>query len=158
MASADPRDPQYGKVFTPTADVQTITITGSPTGGTYTLSFGGQTTSALAFNANAAAIQAALQALSTIGSGKVAVTGTGPFLATFSLYGLQGAITATGSLTGGTSPAVAVVHTTKGTPTLGSTSRAGAKTVLNMHALKSQRITASDSDAHYTANGAMYHE
>jgi hypothetical protein len=52
MASADPRDPQYGKVFVPTADVQTITVSGVPTGGTYKLTFNGQSTANLAYNAN----------------------------------------------------------------------------------------------------------
>lgn len=66
----------------PTNEVQTLTIT-SATGGTYTLTFNGQTTSSLAYNANAAAIQTALRALSTIGSGNVNVSGSGPFTITF---------------------------------------------------------------------------
>lgn len=41
---------------------------------TYTLTFGGQATSALADSADAATVQAALEALSTIGSGGVVVT------------------------------------------------------------------------------------
>lgn len=158
MASADPRDPEYGAAFVPVSDVQTITIVGSPTGGTYTLSFNGQTTSAIAFNASASTIQTDLQALSTIGTGKVAVTGTGPFSATFSLYGLQSPMTATGSLTGGTTPHVTVTHATPGTPTLGSTSRAGTRNVLDMYRQTVVQITASDSDNHYTANGDLYHE
>jgi hypothetical protein len=39
---------------------QRITISGSPTGGSFTLSFDGQTTGAIAFNADAAAVQSAL--------------------------------------------------------------------------------------------------
>lgn len=42
--------------------------------GTFTLSLGGQTTSALAANASAATIQTALEGLSTIGTGNVLVT------------------------------------------------------------------------------------
>jgi hypothetical protein len=157
MASADPRDPQYGKVFVPTADVQTITVSGTPAGGTYKLTFNGQSTANLAYNANNTTIQTALRTLT--GDAGLLVTGVGPFVVTFAAYGRQGDITATAvALTGGTSPTVTVVHTTKGTPALGSTSRAGSRTVLNMHALKSQRITATDVDAHYTANGAQYHE
>lgn len=159
MASADPRDPEYGAPFVPVSDVQTITIVGSPTGGTYTLSFNGQTTSGIAYNASASAIQTALQGLSTIGSGKVAVTGTGPFLATFSLYGFQALITASGtSLTGGTTPHLTVVHSTPGTPAVGSTSRAGVRNVLDMYRQTVVQITATDVDDHYTANGDMYHE
>lgn len=56
-------------------EVQLLTPGGTISGGTWTITFGGQTTSALAYNAAAAAIQAALEALSTIGTGNVAVTG-----------------------------------------------------------------------------------
>lgn len=54
-----------------TNEVQTLTI--NATGGTFTGTFGGQTTTALAYNATAAVVQAALEALSSIGSGNVAV-------------------------------------------------------------------------------------
>ena len=52
-------------------EVQSITI--DATGGTFTITFSGQTTAALAFNASAAVVLAALEALSTIGAGNVAV-------------------------------------------------------------------------------------
>src|SRR5262245_46081762 len=58
-----------------TNEVQTVTITGSPTGGTFTLTFGGQTTAPIAYNATAVQVQAALEALSTIGFPNVRVTG-----------------------------------------------------------------------------------
>ena len=45
------------------------------TGGTYTLSFGGQTTAPIAYNASAATVQAALRALAPIGAGGVTVSG-----------------------------------------------------------------------------------
>jgi hypothetical protein len=108
-------------VTTDTAEVQTITITGSPTGGTWTATYKGQTTSALPYNASAATVQSALAGLSTIGTGNVAVTGNagGPYAVKF-----QGdlaatdttAITVSGSFTGGTSPSIAVAETTKGAP------------------------------------------
>ncbi|WP_162668091.1 polymorphic toxin-type HINT domain-containing protein [Gemmata massiliana] len=93
--------------------VQVIKLTGSPTGGTFTLSFGGSTTSALAYNASAATVQTALAALTSIGSGNVqvlAAAGGGwevRFIGTkASTY--QSAITGSGAgLTGGSSPAVA---------------------------------------------------
>lgn len=101
-------------------EVQTLTISGAPTGGTYTLSYAGQTTAAIAYNADAAAIQAALIALSTIGASDVVVTGAGPFVITFggALAGQDLAtITADGALlTGGSSPDAAVVETTAGAP------------------------------------------
>jgi len=68
-----------------TDEVQTVTIGGSPTGGTFTLTFIGQTTSAIAYNASAATVQTALQALSTIGTGNATVAGSagGPYTVTF---------------------------------------------------------------------------
>jgi len=87
---------------------------GGATGGTFTLTFGGQTTSALAYNANAAAVKAALEALSTIGSGKVEVTAiTGGFEVYMkgALAGNHDQITGdVSSLTGATSPAVTDVN------------------------------------------------
>ena len=56
-------------------EVQRITITGTPTGGTFTLTFQGQTTAGIAFNANAAAVVAALEALSNVDAGEVTATG-----------------------------------------------------------------------------------
>lgn len=52
-------------------EVQTLTI--NATGGTFTGTFGGQTTAAVAYNATAAVLKAALEALSTIGTGNVDV-------------------------------------------------------------------------------------
>ncbi|WP_052280796.1 head decoration protein [Nocardia vulneris] len=102
-------------------EVQTVTITGSPTGGTFTLTYSGQTTAGIAFNAAASAVQSALVALSNIGTGDVTVTGSagGPYTVTFA-----GALadqnvaqmTASGaSLTGGSSPSVNVATATGGT-------------------------------------------
>lgn len=104
------------------SEVQTITITGTPSGGTFTLTYAGQTTAPIAYNANAGAVQSALQALSTVGSGAVTVGGGPgpgtPYVATFTgiLAGLNLAqMSASGaSLTGGTSPLVAVTTTTPG--------------------------------------------
>ena len=45
------------------------------TGGTFTLSFGGETTAPIAYNAPPATVQAALRALASIGSGGVTVSG-----------------------------------------------------------------------------------
>ena len=50
-------------------------------GGTFTLAYSGQQTAPLAFDASAADVQAALEALSRVGAGNVAVSGPdgGPF-------------------------------------------------------------------------------
>lgn len=100
------------------AEVQTMTISGTPTGGTYKLGFRGAETAALAYNANAAAITSALEALTTIGAGNVVVTGTGPYTITFaSALGTDNqpmVVLVNNSLTGGTSPTVTIVQTTRG--------------------------------------------
>lgn len=56
-------------------EIQVLTLTASAYFGTFTLTFSGQTTAAIAYNANAATVQAALIALSNIGPAEVAVTG-----------------------------------------------------------------------------------
>lgn len=102
-----------------TDEVQTVTISGSPTGGTFTLTFGGQTTTALAYNATAGDVRRALEALSTIGEGNVTVSGNagGPYIVTF-VYDLgsanQAIMTAAHTFTGGSSPNIAVAETTAG--------------------------------------------
>lgn len=55
--------------------VQNLNL-GGATGGTFTLTFGANTTPALAFNITAAQLQTALEALASIGSGNVLVTGS----------------------------------------------------------------------------------
>jgi hypothetical protein len=71
--------------------------TGVPESGTYTLTFGGDTTSAIDAAATAGAIQTALNALSAISSaGGVSVTGelADHFTVRFTTAGTQGSITA----------------------------------------------------------------
>mgnify|MGYP001560029233 CR=1 FL=1 len=58
-----------------TNEQQTITITGTPTGGTFTLTWDGKTTAGIAFNASAATVVSALEALSNIDVGDVSATG-----------------------------------------------------------------------------------
>lgn len=69
-----------------TDEVQTLTEGGSGLT-SFTISFGGQTTASLDDDATAAQVQAALEALSTIGEGNVTVTGgplaSGPFTVAF---------------------------------------------------------------------------
>lgn len=59
-------------------EVQRLTMTGSPTGGTFTLTFGANTTSALPYTASPSAVETALTGLASIGAGNLSVTGT-PF-------------------------------------------------------------------------------
>lgn len=99
-------------------EIQSITITGSPTGGSFVLRFGGQNTSALNWNCTNAQVQTALEALSSIGVGNVLVTG-GPGPATAFTVEFQGTLAylsqatitlQTNSLTGGSSPNVVIAE------------------------------------------------
>lgn len=93
--------------------VYTLSL-GAPSAGTFTLSFNGQTTAGIAYNATASAIQTALTGLSSVGSGNATVTGTGPFTIT-----LQGALAGTvlpltGSGTGLTGGTFSLTETSSG--------------------------------------------
>jgi PKD repeat protein/glucose/arabinose dehydrogenase len=57
-----------------TNETQVLRVNGA-NGGTFTLTFGGQQTAAIAYNATAATIQSALEALDNIQPGDIAVTG-----------------------------------------------------------------------------------
>ncbi len=98
------------------SEAQTVTVTGAPTGGTFTLSYNGQTTAAIAYNATAGAVQAALRALSNMPESGVTVSGSngGPYTVTFADSVNVSQITATASLTGGTAPSVTTATTTQG--------------------------------------------
>jgi autotransporter-associated beta strand protein len=59
-------------------------VTTNATAGNFTLTFNGQTTASIAFNASTATVQTDLQALSTIGTGNATVTGAaGDWIVTF---------------------------------------------------------------------------
>lgn len=116
--------PDAGKVGpfqgTGTAEVQTLTASGTVSGGTYTITLGGQTTAPIAYNASAATVQAALEALSNVVPGDVLVGG-GAFPAaplTFTFFGnyIGDAPTLTTTTTGltGTTPGAAFTTTTPG--------------------------------------------
>lgn len=120
-----------GAPVTGTDAVQTVTIGGTPTGGTFTLSLDGFTTVPITWvNVNAtliAAIKAALEALGNIGSGNTTVTagtltaGIGTLTVAFNLaVGKQPmtTMTATNSMTG-TAPTIAVATTTPGVAATG---------------------------------------
>ena len=109
---------------TGTNEIQTlqITYTAAPTGGTFTMTFGGQTTVAIPYNATALDVQQALEGLSTIGDGNVLCTG-GPLVGTAKVRiefrgalaaANQAQLTTTDSLTGGTAPATVVATVTGG--------------------------------------------
>lgn len=97
--------------------VQNITI--SATGGTFTVTYKGQTTSAIAYNATTGTLQTALVGLSTIGTGNATVTGSaGAYVVTLAdALGVTSLFTTNAaSLTGGSSTATvtAAADTTSG--------------------------------------------
>jgi hypothetical protein len=106
-----------------TNEVQTLTKVGTISGGTFTITFNGQTTAPIQWNATAADVQAALIALSNVGVGEVAVTGgpinTAPFVITFQ-FGSGGAdepqVTVDTTLLTGTTPGITPATQTPGTP------------------------------------------
>jgi hypothetical protein len=110
-----------GKYWREGDKTQTVTINGSPTGGTFTLSAGGNTTSGLAYNAAASAVQTALRAFGGIFA-TVTVTGSGggPYTVTFpdatsNVAAASAPISGDGTaLTGGTAPSVTVAATGQG--------------------------------------------
>jgi hypothetical protein len=115
-----------------TSAVQTLTIGGTPTGGTFKLRYEGATTAAIAWSATNATlvanIDAALEALATIGVGNVTTAvgtmtaGIGTITITFAgglANRLVSAITVADNSMTGTAPTVAVAITTPGVDATG---------------------------------------
>lgn len=101
-------------------EVQEVSLTGSPTGGTFTLTFNGEETAAIAFNATANDVKTALEALN--GIDQVNTSG-GPLPGTavdVTFVGVHSGVnvaelTGDGTgLTGGTTPDVGISTTTAG--------------------------------------------
>ncbi len=96
-------------------EVQSVTV-GAASAGTFTLTFEGETTAPITFDALNSAVQTALEALKTIGQGNVTVTGTAPtWVVTFA--GVLNKINwplMTGTATGLTGGTLAITQTTPG--------------------------------------------
>lgn len=121
-----------------TSEIQTITIGGTPTAGSFTLTFAGFTTSAITWTATdatlVAAIDAALEALPNVGTTGVTTaagtlsSGIGTVTVTFTGNNAKldvALMTGTSSLTG-TSPTLAIATTTAGVTADGRKSGKGA--------------------------------
>lgn len=93
--------------------VQIVTLTGVPTGGTFTLALGGVSTGALAYNVSTANLQVAIRALGTPWAAAT-VSGTAGTTYTITLSVLGGAsapiIVLASALTGGTAPTTVVTQ------------------------------------------------
>jgi ABC-type transport system involved in multi-copper enzyme maturation permease subunit/ABC-type uncharacterized transport system involved in gliding motility auxiliary subunit len=102
----------------PTEEVQSVTVDGNPTGGTFTLSYDGEKTKPLPYNAEAKAVAEALEGVAKIGKGNVTVEG-GPLPKSPLKVTFRGALArrdvpelvAAHQLTGGTKPHVTVSTT-----------------------------------------------
>lgn len=148
---------KYGPYDPGTVVNESASIAVDATGGTFTITFQGETTAAIAFNATAAQVKAALELLPGINVGDITVTGgpgaaggATPYVITFTetgQYGDQDApaiTTGAGSLTGGAGTA-AVTTTTgggAGASTDGTQDPATAKLLL--HAVKAKSGDTGD--------------
>jgi len=119
-------------VYGTTVEVQTVAISGTPTGGFYLLHFTDQwsnvySTAELDYNASAASVQSALREIPGLESVTVAATGTTPnFTHSITFTGCggnQSQLTSTSKLTGGT-PSITHGTTTGGTAYVHRGSRA----------------------------------
>lgn len=102
-----------------TAEVQTMTITGTPTGGTFNLFWRGLAVAGQANNVSTATLQTAVNAAWApyLNGGTIVVSGTAGtnYIFTFpAILGNVSAITVTTAFTGGSSPAASVAETTPG--------------------------------------------
>ena len=106
----------------PVSEVQTMSRSPSPNNGTYTLTYGGQTTAAISFSDSPVTIQAVLEALSNVNMDDITVGGganglqDGDITFMFSdTLGDVSMISGDGTNLGPGSPALLVVENTKGT-------------------------------------------
>lgn len=137
---------KYGPYNGQTGEVQSVVATGG-TAGTFTFSFGGETTAAINWNATAAQIQAALETLAAINPGDVACSG-GPLPTT------AVTITWAGQYLGQDVPALSVTDTiTNGDAVLttstagGGGGGAGGLDIARGHLFEEVKVTAlTDAD------------
>lgn len=102
-------------------EIQTLTVTGTPTGGDTIISYGGESSGAIDFDATAAEVELALEAMDSIPQGEATCAG-GPWpgsAITVTFSGTLGKanlamMTNVDSFTGGSSPELAITETTPG--------------------------------------------
>lgn len=112
--------PTLTAIVTRVDEQQRITLTGAPSGGTFTITFNGQTTASIAYNASASTVLSALEGLSNIDPGDVTVSGSagGPWTVTFEgKYAGTNVVemTGTSSLTGTSAQSLSISTTTAST-------------------------------------------
>lgn len=148
-----------------TNEQQLVTISNA-TSGTFTLTYSGQTTGAIAWNAAASAVQTAIQALSNVGAGNATVTGSagGPYTVTFAgtLADTNVAqMTASAGSLVGSSPTAVVTTATGGvanTPNIAVTGSAGGPwTVTFGGQLSDEFLTGFSADGSGLVGGTDPH-
>lgn len=155
----------YGQYDPGTVVHESASIAVDATGGTFTITFQGETTAAIAFNATAAAVKAALELLPGINLGDITVTGgpgdsggTTPYVITFTeagQYSDQDAppiTTGAGSLTGGAGTAV-VTTTTGG----GAGAATDGRQDPNTARLLLSAVKAKNGDTNGKASSVIWH-
>ncbi len=102
------------------SELQTLSPSSPAGSGTFTLTYLGQTTSALNYNADAATIQVAMEALSTVNTGDITVEGGGSGFAggdvTFTFANTLGDVSMLAIDDSGLDVSVTATETTKGVP------------------------------------------
>jgi len=137
---------------TETPEEQTLTPDAVATDGTFTLSYGGQTTADIAYNASLTDIRDALAALSTVGTGEITVGGTtldaGVGGLTFTFPNTAGDVGMIdfdfSGLTGPTQAGSSIVETTKGVAIQGILGGDATASLVN------GRIVVTDAAAGYS--------
>ncbi|MHC4533212.1 MAG: flagellar filament capping protein FliD [Planctomycetota bacterium] len=108
---------------TAVSEVQTLTLSSRTTGGSFTLTYKGQTTADIAYDATYTDVQNALELLSNVNAGDITVYSDGPLDSnppepmTFTFSDTLGDVPmllVDSSLTGPSSPTVTITETTKG--------------------------------------------
>ena len=74
----------------PVSEIQTVSLSATPASGTYTLTYRGETTASINWDDDAATIQSRLEALSTVDSGNITVSGPIANGATFTFANAMG--------------------------------------------------------------------
>jgi hypothetical protein len=111
----------FHKIATQLNEQQLLTVTGSPGGGSFKLTAEGVESASIAYNAAAGTVESTLEALSTIGSGQLNVTGSagGPWTVEWDGTYLRSTpipllTLTTNALTGGSSPSVSISRSQAG--------------------------------------------
>lgn len=132
-----------GQKFTVANGVQTLKLSGNPTGGTFTITYNGETTAAIAYNASPGAVQAALEALAGVAPGDLTVSGSAGSTYVIAFSGNP----TTADYVVVTADATALTSGTGGTPAIAVTTNEGTGmpdgTVLNLAKYKPMDIVSS---------------